>query len=295
MSLAINQYSKNNYKVLFIGACFVLQGTKFLPKILNSINNAQINIDIVYVQGGNINFYIKYFNDALSDVIKPPKNYSIKHYNNRVNNNFVITEQQNISIYDALKSNTYDAICIACLNPAHYVTIDVNLTKKYLSKYLKLIKKYSNAPIYIYKEPILGNSKKYKIQLPTKTNEELFKIISNNMLKLSAELNFNYIPTLECFNLLKQTKLNNYYGLLKDGVHLDPYIGSYVYNACNYYSLFYKWTQTKLSDIKVDIPIKESNKQYRYNGKLVDCYAVPITEENKAIVDNIVEAYYNIK
>jgi hypothetical protein len=212
----------------------------------------------------------------------------------------------NNSIYNVLISVNWDCICLNYFHTRHHTRLVYDIANNAFSNksFFKLITDNYKGNIYIISEPILlylitpwKTSKKYFYD-DTENKDikylELVKTVSKNMLKLEKQFNFNYIPTIECFNLLQQSKLNNSHKLLKDGRHMDPYIGSYLYNACIYYSIFYKWTQTKLSNIKLDIPIKESNKQYKYNGKLVDCYAVPITEENKAVVDNIVETCYNI-
>lgn len=294
--------------VLFIGNSILLQSTKFLSNILNQINcQEEINIYRIFIPAGN---YIKYKNiffDILDTTWRVSnKNATLSVYKTSVNSKKYARSVLNNSLYNVLTSVNWDCVCLNYFHTCHHARLVYDIaTRTFNNKsFFKLITDNYKGNIYIISEPILSyfktpweSSKKYFYDDAENKDIkylELVETVSKNMLKLEKQFNFNYIPTIECFNLLQQSKLNNSHKLLKDGRHMDPYIGCYLYNACIYYSIFYKWTQTKLSSIKLDIPIKESNKQYKYNGKLVDCYAVPITEENKAVVDNIVETCYNI-
>lgn len=294
--------------VLFIGNSISLQSTKFLPDILNQINcQEEINIYYIYIIAGNYDIYKNIFFDILdSSRFFSNKNARLLVYKTSENSKKYTCSILNNSIYNILTSINWDCICLNYFHTKHHARLvyDIAINAFNNESFFKLITDNYKGNIFIISEPILSylikpwkKSKKYfyrKAKNKDIKYLELVETASKNMLKLEKQFNFNYIPTIECFNLLQQSKLNNSYKLLKDGRHMDPYIGCYLYNACIYYSIFYNWTQIKLSDIKLAIPIKKSNKQYKYNDELVDCYAVPITVENKAIVDNIVETCYNI-
>lgn len=303
-----NMKNKNMKNVLFIGNSILLQSTKFLPNILNQINyQEEINIYQIYIPSSNYYIYKKYFFDILDESLTyQTGNAKLFVYKTSENSKKYVRSIVNNSIYNILTSINWDAVCLNYFHTRHHARLVYDIAFNAFSdkSFFKLITNNYKGNIFIISEPIMSYLQKpYKSSIKYFYDDDenkdikylkLVETVSKNMLKLEKQFNFNYIPTIECFNLLQQSKLNNSYKLLFDGRHVDPYIGCYLYHACIYYSIFYKWTLTKLSDIKLDIPVKESNKQYKYNDKLVDCYSVPLTEENKAIVDNIVETCYNI-
>ena len=296
--LSIPKKCKN---ILFIGGCFCLQGTKFLPNFLENFDNLEINIKICFLGDYKFPAYIENIETNLKEIDIIHKR--IINYNNKKNYNYITNRNPKISIYELVKSKKWDAICLSVFNTGDYSSYIYDLSKTYLFDFLSLIKENANA-VYVLREAVRLNSfnylcekkkynKKHKDFPFFKNDDELYEIITKNMLKMEKELGFTYIPSLECFHLLKESKLNNENNLLRDGWHLDPYIGCYLYASCIYYSIFYKWTNKKLSDMEIDIPFKEV--QYTYKKEPIDCYAVPVTKENKYISDNIVESYYNIK
>lgn len=289
-------------KYLFIGNSYTWCSMHLMPHILNKCGDHDIEITMIYISGANPHNFVEGFDINMSkklgdDIKTVPSNNVIYTYI-KGDNNYKLEKMPNISIKDVVKNNNYDKIVINICNTYFHYAWHYIFMWKHFKKFISLIRNYHKGEIYYLEEPVISPysgvcsySKKYfygGTNALCYNKNDMYSNVNFAINKLSQKLNFEVIRIRLNYLHLQETSLNNECDLLIDGRHPDSSIGKYLCCAVIYYKLFYNITKIKLSDIEFTYA---SDAHYVLNKNML---SVPVNEDNKAIVDNIVENFYQI-
>ena len=288
-------------KYLFIGNSYTWCSMHLMPHILNKCDNHNIEITIIYICGANPHNFIDGFETSMSkklgnDIRTVPSNNVIYTYVYG-DNKYKMEKMPDKSIKDIIKNNYYDKVIINICNTYYHYAWHYNFMEKYFKNFFSLLRKYYNGEIFYIEEPVISpisdanpKSKKYfygGTDALCKTKLDMYSNMNYAINKLSKELNFKIIRIRINYLNLQNSSMRNECDLLTDGRHPDEGIGKYMCSAVVYYKLFYNTTKTKLSNINFTY---SPNSSYVLNKNIL---SLPVNQENKKIVDNIVEKFYS--
>lgn len=298
-------------KILILGNCVTYQSFKYMPLILNEIEN-NIELTICYNSAAGLSTYVKHFETNLQQPITKEKRARAKSPNviyNYVKGENKLKEERmpNTNVKKIIELKKWDKIVLSIINPDYDIIFNYSDCFNKLKNLYEKIRAISSAKLYLIYPPsstqTFRNFSIYNliIKQDKKTNEinnidqeKINDLILNNFCKKLKIEKINFLPIYKKIN---KSSIGNKFGLLLDGIHYDPYIGYYILSCIMYYNLFYEELKIKISKIK-DILITYTPKKYLDNykkGNEIDCYCVPVNKENRQIIEKIIEKNFIIK